>query len=76
MPELAAMELLSACAHQASIAAELVESIRGVSAVARGEDPELVAVAGLAAALAALGGDRRDDGLALLNSLEKLLRRA
>ena len=54
MAELAAMELLSACAHQASIAAGLVESIRGVSAVARGEDPELAAVAGLAAALAGL----------------------
>jgi GAF domain-containing protein len=75
MPELAAMELLGAFAGQASVAAELVESIRRVSAVARGEDPELAAVARLAAALGGLEGDRRDDALALLGALERLLGR-
>lgn len=73
LPELAAMNLLSACARQASIAAQLVESIRKASAVAHGEDPELAAVTRLGAALKGLEGDRRDNGLALLHSLERLL---
>jgi signal transduction protein with GAF and PtsI domain len=76
LEELAAMDLLSVCARQASIAAELVESVRRASAVARGEDSELAAVARLGAALEGLQGARRDDALALLNSLERLLRQA
>jgi signal transduction protein with GAF and PtsI domain len=75
LPELAAMDLLSACARQASIAAELIENIRRVAAVARGEDPELAAVARLASALEGLEAGRRDDGLALLDVLERVLRR-
>ena len=74
LSELDAMDLLSACAHQASIAAELIESIRRVAAVARGEDPELAAVASLAAALEGLEAGRREDSLVLLNALAKLLR--
>jgi hypothetical protein len=46
-----------------------------VSAVARGEDPELAAVARLAAALGGLQDDRREDALALFDALERLLRR-
>jgi signal transduction protein with GAF and PtsI domain len=75
LTELAAMDLVSACAHEASIAAELVASIRRVSAVAGGEDPELAAVARLAAALEGLQGHRREDGLALLGALARLLGR-
>ena len=75
LTELAAMDLLSACAHQASIAVELIESIRRVSAVARGEDPEVAAVAQLATALEGLEAGRREDSLALLNALARLLRR-
>ena len=71
MPELAAMDLLSACARQASIAAELVESIRAVSAVARGEDPELAAVARAGGRGRRASGRSRDDALALLNALEE-----
>ena len=74
LPELAAMDLLGACARLASIAAELVESLQTVAAVARGEDPELAAVARLATALEGLGGGRREDALDLCNALERLLR--
>ena len=72
--ELDAMDLLSACARQASIAAELIEGIRKGAAVARGEDPELAAVARLAAALDGLPAGRREDSLALLNALASLVR--
>lgn len=75
MPELAAMDLLTAFARQASIAANLLESIRKVSAVAQGDDPELAAVARLATALDGLSPNRREHGVALLTTLEKLLAR-
>jgi GAF domain-containing protein len=75
LSELAAMDLIAACAGQASIAAEVVEGIRRARGEGLGEDAGLAAVARLAAVVEGLQGRRREDSLALLNALERLLRR-
>jgi len=66
------MELLGLFANQAAIALDLLGRARRARAVVEGESP-LAVVARIAASLDALPDDRRDDALALLQSLERVL---
>jgi GAF domain-containing protein len=66
------MELLGLFANQAAIALDLLGRARRARAVVEGESP-LAVVARIAASLDALPDDRRDDAVALLRSLERVL---
>jgi GAF domain-containing protein len=66
------MELLGLFANQAAIALDLLGRARRARAVVEGESP-LAVVARIAASLDALPDDRRDDAIALLQSLERVL---
>ena len=66
------MELLGLFANQAAIALDLLGRARRARAVVEGESP-LAVVARIAASLDGLPDDRRDDALALLRSLERVL---
>ena len=66
------MELLGLFANQAAIALDLLGRARRARAVVEGESP-LAVVARIAASLDGLPDDRRDDALALLQSLERVL---
>ena len=68
------MELLGLFASQAAIALDLVGSSRRARAALEGRG-DAVAVARVAAALDGLEGDRRDDAVALLAALERVLAR-
>ncbi len=67
------MELLGLFASQAAVALDLVGSARRARAALEGSG-EAVAVARVAAALDRLEDERRDDALALLAALERVLR--
>lgn len=66
--------LLSMFAEQASIAIALMLAARHARVVMEGTDPELAAVARVAAALDGLEGERREAGTRLLEALEEVLR--
>ena len=66
------MELLGLFANQAAIALDLLGRARRARAIVEGESP-LAVVARIAASLDALPDDRRDDAIALLQSLERVL---
>ncbi len=70
---MAEMDLLGQFAGQAAIALDLLRNARRAKAVLEGGEPELSAVARLAAALDALEGERREAGLRLLAELERVL---
>ncbi len=70
---LAEMDLLGQFGGQAAIALDLLRNARRAKAVLDGGEPELSAVARVAAALDRLEGDRRDAGLRLLAELERVL---
>ncbi len=67
------MELLGLFANQAAIALDLLGRARRARAVVEGGSP-LAVVARIAASLDALPDDRRADALALLESLERVLK--
>src|SRR5215217_9359501 len=67
------MDLLGLFANQAAIALDLLQRARMAKAVLDDSEPEVIAVARVAAALDALEDGRREAGLALLNALEELL---
>jgi GAF domain-containing protein len=67
------MELLGLFANQAAIALDLLGRARRARAVVDGGSP-LAVVARIAASLDALPDDRREGALALLESLERVLR--
>jgi signal transduction protein with GAF and PtsI domain len=75
LTELAAMDLLSACARQGALAAGITAEVRRARAAAGEQDPDLAAVARLAGVLDGLEGGHRKDAQALLEALERLLRR-
>src|SRR3954454_8441413 len=68
------MELLGLFGSQAAVALDLVGSARRARAALEGTG-DAVAVARVAAALDGLEGTRRDDALALLGALERVLTR-
>ncbi len=70
---LAEMDLLGQFGGQAAVALDLLRNARRAKAILDGGEPELTAVARLAAALDRLEGDRRDAGLRLLAELERVL---
>ena len=74
LPELSAMELLAACAEQGASALGVVQAIRRARAVTAGEDPDVLALARLAALLDELEGSRAEAARALVVSLERFLR--
>jgi GAF domain-containing protein len=67
------MDLLGLFANQAAIALDLLQRARLAKAVLDGSEPEVTAVARVAAALDALENGRREAGLSLLHALEELL---
>ena len=67
------LELLGLFAAQAAIALDLLLAARRARSALEGSGKDLEAVAGLAAALDGLEGERREIGLGLLGALEKLL---
>jgi GAF domain-containing protein len=67
------MDLLGLFANQAAIALDLLQRGRMAKAVLDESEPEVAAVARVAAALDALEDGRRDAALALLHALEELL---
>jgi GAF domain-containing protein len=67
------MDLLGLFANQAAIALDLLQRGRMAKAVLDDSEPEVAAVARVAAALDALEDGRRDAALALLHALEELL---
>jgi GAF domain-containing protein len=69
---LAEMELLGLFANQAAVALHLLGRARRARRAVDG-DSELGAVAGLAAALETLPGERRDEALALVAALQRVL---
>jgi GAF domain-containing protein len=71
---LAEMQLLGLFANQAAIALDLLRGARRARAVIEGGGGDVDAVTGLAAALDALEGERREAGLSLLRALEQVLR--
>jgi GAF domain-containing protein len=68
------MDLLGLFANQAAIALDLLQRARLAKAVLDDSEPEVAAVARVAAALDALEDGRREAGLALLRALEQLLK--
>ena len=75
LTELAAMDLLNACARQGAVAAGIAADVRRARATAGEQGPDLAAVARLAGVLDGLEGGHRKDAQALLEALERLLRR-
>jgi GAF domain-containing protein len=71
---LSEMELLGLFGNQAAIALDLLQRARSAKAVLEQGEPDVVAVARLAATLDGLEDERREAGLALLRALEELLR--
>jgi GAF domain-containing protein len=71
---LAEMDLLGMFANQAAIALDLLQRARRARSALEGVGAEVRAVAGVAAALDALEGDRREAGARLLVALEQILR--
>jgi GAF domain-containing protein len=71
---LAEMDLLGMFANQAAIALDLLLRARRAKAALDGAGTDVTAVAGVAAALDALEGGRRDAGRRLLAALEDVLR--
>ncbi len=71
---LAEMELLGLFANQAAIALDLLRGARRARAVIEGGGGDVAAVTALATALDGLEGERREAGVTLLRSLERLLR--
>lgn len=69
---LAEMELLGLFANQAAVALHLLGRARRARRAVEGDGP-LAAVAGLAAAIETLPPERREAGLSLLASLERVL---
>ena|SRR5436190_11171158 len=67
------MDLLGLFANQAAIALDLLQRGRMAKAVLDDSEPEVAAVARVAAALDALEDGRRDAALALLHALEEVL---
>jgi GAF domain-containing protein len=67
------LELLGLFAGQAAIALDLLLAARRARSALEGSGKDLETVAGLAAALDSLEGERRETGLGLLGALEKLL---
>jgi GAF domain-containing protein len=70
---LAEMDLLGLFANQAAIALDLLQKGRRARAAIEGEGGRLAVVARLAAELDGLPDERRDDALALLTALERVL---
>jgi GAF domain-containing protein len=70
---LAEMDLLGLFANQAAIALELLQRARRANAALAGGDADTAIVAGLAAKVDALEGERREAGLRLLAALEETL---
>jgi GAF domain-containing protein len=68
------MELLGLFASQAAVALDLLQRARRAQAVLAGADDELAVVARVAAALDALGEEKRQAGVELLRALEATLR--
>jgi len=68
------MELLGLFASQAAVALDLLQRSRRAQAVLAGVDDELAVIARVAAALDALGDEKRQAGLELLSALEAVLR--
>jgi GAF domain-containing protein len=68
------MELLGLFASQAAVALDLLQRARRAQAVLAGADDELAVIARVAAALDALGEEKRQAGLELLGALEATLR--
>jgi GAF domain-containing protein len=68
------MELLGLFGNQAAIALDLLQRARRAKAVLEEGEPDVAAVARLAATLDELEDERREAGLALLRALEQLLR--
>ena len=68
------MDLLGLFANQAAIALDLLQRARMAKAVLDDSEPEVAAVARVAAALDALEDGRREAGLQLLRALEELLK--
>jgi GAF domain-containing protein len=68
------MELLGLFASQAAVALDLLQRARRAQAVLAGGDDELAVIARVAAALDALGEEKRQAGLELLVALEATLR--
>jgi GAF domain-containing protein len=68
------MELLGLFASQAAVALDLLQRARRAQAVLAGADDELAVIARVAAALDALGEEKRQAGLELLVALEATLR--
>ena len=69
------MELLGLFATQAAVALDLLRKARRARAVLEGSGADVEALARLAGELEALDGDQREAGLALIRSLEGLLKR-
>jgi GAF domain-containing protein len=68
------MELLGLFASQAAVALDLLQRARRAQAVLAGADDELAVIARVAAALDALGDEKRQAGVELLRALEATLR--
>jgi GAF domain-containing protein len=68
------MDLLGLFANQAAIALDLLRGARRARAVIEGGGGDVDAVTGLAAALDALEGERREAGVSLLRAFEQVLR--
>ena len=69
------MELLGLFANQAAISLDLLRKARRARAVLEGSGSDLEALARLAGSLDQLEGKEREAGIALLRSLESLLKR-
>jgi GAF domain-containing protein len=67
------MDLLGQFGNQAAIALSLLRNARRAKAVLDGGEPELSAVARVAATLDRLEGERREAGVRLLTELERVL---
>jgi GAF domain-containing protein len=70
---LAEMELLGLFANQAAVALDLLQRARTARSVLESDAADVAVVARLAETVDALDEDRRDDGIALLRALERLL---
>jgi GAF domain-containing protein len=71
---LAEMDLLGMFANQAAIALDLLQRARRAKSALDGASGDVRAIAGIAASLDALEGERREAGAQLLAALEEVLR--